>query len=70
MYIIAIAWIYVVSMMAITEHSVMAALMTFSLYCAVPLGTVWFITARVKRRFVKQKNKHSSKSDGEMEMNN
>jgi len=46
MHIIAIAWIYVVSMMALTEKSVSAGIMTFSLYCAVPLALVWFIFAR------------------------
>jgi len=48
MHIIAIAWIYVVSMMALTERSVIAGIMTFIMYCALPLGLVWFIFARKK----------------------
>jgi len=56
MYIIAIAWIYVVSMMAVTELSVMGAILTFTFYCATPLGIVWFIASKTKRRFVKPKN--------------
>jgi hypothetical protein len=56
MYIIAIAWIYVVSMMAMTEPSVTAALITFTSYCVIPLGIVWFIANNIKRRFVKPQN--------------
>lgn len=48
MHIIAIAWIYVVSMMALTEKSVVAGIMTFTMYCALPLGLVWFIFTRKK----------------------
>ena len=50
MHIIALAWIYVVSMMAITETSVIAAIMTFTCYCVIPLGIVWYITNNKKRK--------------------
>jgi hypothetical protein len=46
MHIIALGWIYVVSMMAFTEKSVFAGFMTFTLYCALPLGVLWFIVKR------------------------
>jgi len=49
MHIIALGWIYVVFMMAITEKSVIAGIMTFSLYCALPLGLVWFLFKRKQR---------------------
>jgi hypothetical protein len=49
MHIIAIGWIYVVSMMAITEKSVIAGIMTFTFYCALPLGVMWFIVTRKTR---------------------
>jgi len=49
MHIIALGWIYVVSLMAFTEKSVVAGIMTFTLYCAVPLGTVWFLVKRKTR---------------------
>jgi len=48
MHIIAIGWIYVVFMMAITEKSVIAGIMTFTFYCAIPLGVVWYIVFRKK----------------------
>lgn len=38
MHILAIGWIYVVSMMALTEPTVTAGLMTFIWYCVLPLG--------------------------------
>ena len=34
MYIIAIAWLYVVLMMAVTEHSIVAAALTVLFYSA------------------------------------
>jgi hypothetical protein len=56
MHIIAIGWIYVVSMMAITEKSVVAGIMTFTWYCAIPLGAIWGILFLRKRRLAQQKN--------------
>jgi len=52
MHIIAIGWIYVVFMMAITEKSVIAGVMTFMLYCAAPLGVIWFILNRRRKHYV------------------
>ena len=54
MHIVAIAWIYVVSMMAFTETSVIAGIMTFTLYCAVPLGSIWYFMNRRKHRSTDQ----------------
>ena len=48
MHIIAIGWIYVVSMMALTETSLIAGLMTFIFYCAIPLGLIWYFVKRKK----------------------
>ena len=50
MHIIALGWIYVVSMMAITETSVVAGIMTFTFYCAIPLGIIWYLMRSKKRR--------------------
>ena len=52
MYIVAIAWIYVVFMMSITEESVVAGVMTFVLYGILPLTIILYImgTPRRKRR--------------------
>lgn len=52
MLIVAIAWIYVVLMMAITEHSVIAGVMTFLLYGVFPLSIILYLinTPQRKRR--------------------
>ena len=43
MYIVAIAWIYVVFMMAITETSVIAGIMTFLLYGVLPVTIIVYV---------------------------
>lgn len=50
MWIVAIAWIYVVGLMALTETSVIAGIVTFLFYCVVPLGTLNYIAGTGKRR--------------------
>ena len=53
MLIVALAWIYVVLLMSLTETSVIAGIMTFLLYCALPLGVLFYVTgtkARKRRR--------------------
>ena len=49
MYIIAIAWIYVVLMMAITETSLTASIMTFLFYCVLPLALFFYLFSAPKR---------------------
>ena len=52
MYIIAIAWIYVVFMMAIMETTVIAGIMTFTLYGVLPVLIIVYVmgTGRRKRK--------------------
>lgn len=53
LYIVATAWMYVVLMMAITERSVIAGIMTFLLYGVLPLSIIIYLIstpARKKRR--------------------
>ena len=55
MYLIAIAWIYVVLMMAVAEATssqgtVLGALITFMFYGALPLGIVLYIFATPARK--------------------
>lgn len=50
MYIVAIAWVYVVLMMAITEHSVVAGIMTFLLYGALPLAIILYLLGTPQRK--------------------
>ncbi len=60
MLIVAIAWIYVVLMMSLTEHSVVAGIMTFLLYCVLPLTIILYLmgTPQRKRR---QQSQHEDK---------
>lgn len=55
MYLVAIAWMYVVLMMAIVEAtasngSVLGAIVTFVLYGALPLSVVMYILGTPARR--------------------
>jgi hypothetical protein len=50
MYIVAVGWIYVVLMMSITEHSVVAGIMTFMLYGVLPLTIILYVMGSPKRR--------------------
>jgi len=51
MYLVAIAWIYVAIMMAATEPSFIAGVMTFVFYGVAPLSLfLWLMGKRKKRR--------------------
>jgi membrane protein implicated in regulation of membrane protease activity len=51
MYIIAIAWIYVTLLMALTETNVTAGILTFALYGLMPLALLlWLFGAPMRRR--------------------
>ncbi|AOF81775.1 hypothetical protein BSY238_64 [Methyloversatilis sp. RAC08] len=51
MYIVAIAWIYVVLMMSITEQSIIAGILTFVFYGLVPLALfLWIFGTPARRR--------------------
>jgi hypothetical protein len=50
MYIVAIGWIYVVSMMSITETSVIAGVMTFLLYGILPLSVILYLLGTPERK--------------------
>ena len=54
MLIVAIAWIYVVGLMALTEPSIVAGIVTFLFYCVLPLGIVWYIAGTGKRKARRQ----------------
>lgn len=49
MLIVAVAWIYVVGLMALTEVSVVAGIMTFLSYCVLPLSIIYYIFGRKKK---------------------
>ena len=50
MLIVAVAWIYVVLMMSLTEHSVIAGIMTFLLYGILPLGVILYLIGTPERK--------------------
>lgn len=55
MWIVALAWIYVVGLMALTEPSFIAGLMTFLAYCLLPLSILFYITCSKRRQERKQR---------------
>jgi hypothetical protein len=51
MYIVAIAWLYVALMMAITERSAVAGVMTFLIYGVAPLALfLWLVGTPARKR--------------------
>jgi hypothetical protein len=50
LYLIAIGWLYVVLLMALTERSAVAGVMTFVLYGMLPLAVVLYIVGTPGRR--------------------
>lgn len=50
MYIVTIAWIYVVLLMALTEPSVVAGIMTFLFYCVFPLTILLYLMRTSQRK--------------------
>lgn len=51
MYIVAIAWLYVVLMMSLTETSIVAGVVTFALYGLAPLSLfLWLVGTPQRRR--------------------
>jgi hypothetical protein len=49
MWIVAIGWMYVVTLMAATEPSVVAGIMTFLFYGLLPLSLVFYLTGAWRR---------------------
>ncbi len=67
MLIVAIAWIYVVLMMSLTEHSVIAGVMTFLLYGVLPLAVILYLIdtpQRTRKRRAAEKIPHDSSQSG------
>jgi hypothetical protein len=68
MYIVAIAWIYVVLLMSLTERSVIAGIMTFLLYCVLPLVIILYLIGtpqRKRKRLTAEKLQKMSRPDNE-----
>ncbi|MEW5889547.1 MAG: hypothetical protein AB1768_10985 [Pseudomonadota bacterium] len=58
MYIVAIAWLYVVFMMALTESSLVGGVMTFLLYGLAPLALFLWLVGTPRRRRLARKTSH------------
>lgn len=67
MYIIGIAWVYVVLMMSITERTIVAGIMTFLLYCVLPLSIMLYLLATPQRR--RRKQAQADQHDAEHDAN-
>ena len=63
MWIVAIAWIYVVGLMAITEPNALAGIMTFFGYCVLPLSLLYYLTGSGRRRARRDAAQGSGSSD-------
>ncbi len=50
MLIVAVAWVYVVGLMALTEPSIVAGIMTFLCYCVLPLFLLSYLTGAWRPR--------------------
>jgi hypothetical protein len=50
MWIVAIGWMYVVTLMAATEPTVVAGIMTFFGYGVLPLSLVFYLAGSRRRR--------------------
>jgi Kef-type K+ transport system membrane component KefB len=69
MYLIAIAWIYVVLMMAVAEAlssqgTVLGAVITFVLYGVLPLSIVMYILGAPGRRRLRQRAESEAPDGG------
>lgn len=62
MYIVAIAWLYVVLMMALTEPSIVAGVATFLFYGLAPLALFLYVVGTPQRRR-NQRRKSASQPD-------
>jgi len=50
MWIVAVGWIYVVVLMAATEPTLVAGIMTFFGYCVLPLSLLFYLIGTKRRR--------------------
>ncbi|CAJ0804254.1 hypothetical protein LMG19083_04028 [Ralstonia psammae] len=64
MYIVAIAWLYVVLMMSLTEQSWIAGIGTFVFYGVAPLSLfLWIVGTPARRRRRKAQETERDKAD-------
>ncbi|MFT5589020.1 MAG: hypothetical protein ACI9ZF_001192 [Bradyrhizobium sp.] len=70
LYLVAIAWVYVVLLMAMTETSFVAGVMTFFFYCVFPLSILLYVMgtpSRKRKRQAAEKAKRLAVAESESE---
>lgn len=50
MLLVAVAWIYVVGLMAATQPTFIAGFFTFLFYCVIPVSILYYLTGGRRRR--------------------
>ncbi len=60
MYIIVIAWLYVTLLMAVTEDSIIAGVLTFSLYGLIPCAILMWILGVNHRKFKRKQHSNNT----------
>lgn len=68
MYIIAIAWIYVVFMMAIMETTAIAGIMTFTLYGVLPVLIIVYVMGTGGRKRKRREQEIKRQEDLKQEL--
>ena len=65
MYIVVIGWLYVTTLMALTEGTVVAGILTFLFYGVLPAALLtWLFAGRGRRRAGKQPGEASRGKSG------
>ena len=67
MYIIVIAWLYVVVLMAATEKNVVSGILTFLFYGLIPCAIFLWIFGAKHRRFKRQQKLQKNETTGNSE---
>lgn len=57
MYVVAIGWLYVVTLMAFAEPTVVAGVLTFVFYGLAPVSLLFWLTGAFARRSAQRKSK-------------
>ena len=64
MYVVAIAWLYVIIIMAATEPSITGAVMTFIWYGLLPLALfLWLVGTPQRHRSMRKRAAHQDADD-------
>jgi hypothetical protein len=62
MIMVAIAWIYVVLLMSMTEQTIVAGVMTFLFYCVFPLSIILYVMGTPQRKRNRQAKEKSQQT--------